>query len=149
MPKKTYKVFGIFLGVILIFLIGCVIGRLTNEQKINMRAVGASIITAIPKNGVITISANNLDKLELRALPTGTGITDANQELVGVANKISDNGGVQVWTIPITCPMLVTNLWMQGYQFVSGEQVDQATIRFNLPYLGASEISDNLCPINK
>jgi len=86
------------------------------------------------------VKGSNLSKVEIWAVPTGTGITEADYSLIGTAQRTNEAGDSEVWTLPIPVQqILATNIFARGFDG-SGNQVGQ----ISLPYNGASDIYDAL-----
>jgi len=91
----------------------------------------------------IFIRGAYLGKVEVWAVPTGTGITPDEYALVGTATRQAAAGQNETWLFPIDCtsPLIPsTEVFVKAF-----DQTGKAVGTKSLPYSGASEISDALC----
>lgn len=91
----------------------------------------------------IVIRGAYLGRVEVWAVPSGTGITPDEYGLVGNARRRSTAGRNEIWLFPIACtsPLIPsTEVFVKGFD-VKGNEVGTKS----LPYSGASEIADALC----
>ena len=80
-------------------------------------------------------------RVDVLSIPAGTGITRERYQRMGNMTKKSDQGAKQIWTMPLACPGLVTNVLAIGWN-ASGQEVGE----LYLPYNGVGEIARMLCP---
>ena len=93
----------------------------------------------------IVIRGAYLDKVEVWAVPTGTGITPDEFVLLGNATRRGSAGGKETWLFPIpVCPtdtrLLATEIFVKGFD-AKGAFVEKRS----LPYVGASAVFRALC----
>ncbi|MGI9860458.1 hypothetical protein SDD30_03605 [Moorella naiadis] len=78
--------------------------------------------------------------MEIWAVPTGTGITEKDYQLLGQAVKKPETVGQQVWTFPIPQKtILATEIFARGYDD-QGREVS----RVSLPFTGVTELNKAL-----
>jgi hypothetical protein len=90
----------------------------------------------------IMVRGSYLSKVEIWAVPTGTGIS-AEGGLVGKATRSNAAGEKEIWLFPIVCdsPLIPsTEVFVKAFD-VKGNQVG----RKSLPYSGAGDIAQALC----
>ncbi|GAF25289.1 hypothetical protein MTCOM_20700 [Moorella thermoacetica] len=64
----------------------------------------------------LVVQVKNLARVEIWAVPTGTGITEKDYQLLGQAVKKSEIAGQQLWTFPIPDkPILATEIFAKGF----------------------------------
>jgi hypothetical protein len=85
----------------------------------------------------LVVTGEHLGKVELWAIPTGTGITEDEYNLLGPAllDHEAAGGRGQVWTYPVPAPMLVTEIFAKGYD-AAGKEAGRAS----LPVVGVTEL---------
>jgi hypothetical protein len=91
----------------------------------------------------IVIRGAYLGRVEVWAVPTGTGITPDEYALVGNARRKTEAGRNEIWLFPIDCtsPLIPsTEVFVKGFD-LKGKNIGTKS----LPYNGASEIGDALC----
>jgi hypothetical protein len=90
----------------------------------------------------IVVRGSHLGKVEIWAVPTGTGISPEGT-LVGNARRSNAAGQKEIWLLPIACesPLIPsTEVFVKAFD-AKGNQVG----RKSLPYSGASDIAQALC----
>ena len=97
------------------------------------------------KRPQIVIRGAYLSKVEVWAVPTGTGITSEEFVLLGNAERANPAGNNEVWVFRIrSCKtdtrLLATEVFVTGFS-EKGDVVG----RKSLPYRGASELYEALC----
>ena len=81
-----------------------------------------------------------MSKVEVWAIPTGTGITPDEYTLLGTAKRRNAAGQSDVWSFPIPSkPIAATEIFAKGFD-AQGKEV----ARKSLSYAGASQIYDAL-----
>jgi len=81
-----------------------------------------------------------LSKVELWAIPTGTGITPDEYTLLGTAKRRNAAGQNEIWVFPIPSgPLSVTDIFAKGFDG-QGRLIGTKS----LPEKGASQIYDAL-----
>ena len=93
----------------------------------------------------IVISGANLSRVELWAVPTGTGITPDEYVLLGTAKRTNTAGSQEIWVFPIPpCKsdtrLLATEVFAKGFS-ANGDAIGTKS----LPYSGASAVDEALC----
>jgi hypothetical protein len=107
------------------------------SQPSHQRAI---IRSAGVKRPNIVVRGANLSKVEVWAIPTGTGITPDEYSLLGTANRSNAAGQKEVWVFPIPSgPLSATGIFAKGFD-AEGKLVGTKL----LPYQGASQIYDAL-----
>jgi hypothetical protein len=89
----------------------------------------------------LVVHSSNLARLEVYAVPTGTGVSEADIQKLGDASleNTSDNR-MQTWVLPIPKnPILATDIYVIGYN-----QGNQAVASMSLGITGATAINDAL-----
>jgi hypothetical protein len=83
-----------------------------------------------------------LGKVEVWAVPTGTGIGPEEYVLVGNARRQTVAGRNEVWLFPIDCTHLIpsTEVFVKGF-----DQTGKTVGAKSLPYRGATEIKNAIC----
>lgn len=82
------------------------------------------------------IESRGLTRVEIWAVPTGTGITARDHHRIGVAKKHSEINRIQYWLLSIPKEeLLVTEIYVKGYDYN-----DKEVERMSLAATGASEI---------
>ncbi len=80
-----------------------------SHQRAILRSVG------IKRPNIIARGAN-LSKVEVWAIPSGTGITPDEYMLLGTAKLLNAAGQHEVWVFPITStPLSVTDIFAKGF----------------------------------
>lgn len=88
----------------------------------------------------LVVQGQSLARVEIWAVPTGTGITEKDYQLLGQASKKSETAGQQVWTFPIPSkPILATEIFAKGFD-AQGREVGRAS----LPFTGATSLNNAL-----
>ena len=85
----------------------------------------------------IVIRGAYLDKVEVWAVPTGTGITPDEFVLLGNATRRGSAGGKETWLFPIpVCPtdtrLLATEIFVKGFD-AKGALVEKNPFRMSGP----------------
>ena len=107
------------------------------SQPSHQRAIIRS--TGVKRPNIVVLGAN-LSKVEIWAIPTGTGIMPDEYILLGTANRRNAAGQNEVWAFPIPSgPLSVTDIFAKGFD-AEGKLVGTKP----LPYQGASQIYDAL-----
>ncbi len=93
----------------------------------------------------VVIRGAYLDKVEVWAVPTGTGIAPDEYVLLGNAKRTNPPGSREIWLFPIPpCAtdtrLLATEIFAKGFD-AKGSPVGNKS----LPYAGASAVHDALC----
>jgi len=103
------------------------------SQPSHQRAIIRSIRVKRPS---IVVRGANLSRVEVWAVPTGTGITPDEYALLGTANRRNAAGQNEVWVFPIPSgPLSATDIFAKGFN-AEGKRVGTKS----LPYQGASQI---------
>jgi len=103
----------------------------------------AQLRAALVQRPNIVVRGAYLSRVEIWAVPTGTGITEDEYTLVGAANRSNAAGGNEIWLFPIACesPLIPsTEIFARGFD-ESGYQIG----RKYLPYTTLSAIAHALC----
>ncbi|WP_258358536.1 stalk domain-containing protein [Moorella sulfitireducens] len=140
-----------------------VIGTLTNEPNIYMRGAIMRVNSVMPVQsptpannneenlvaGIdsftiappdLVIKGKKLARVEIWAVPTGTGVTEKDYTLLGQATKQVETGGQQVWTFTIPrTTIMATEIFARGYN----EQGREAG-RISLPVTGVTALNEAL-----
>jgi len=89
---------------------------------------------------LLLAKGQNLARVEILAIPTGTEITAKDYRLLGQASKKSETAGQQVWTFPIpNKTILATEIFARGFD-PQGREVG----RVSLPVIGATALNQAL-----
>jgi hypothetical protein len=91
----------------------------------------------------IIVKGTHLQRVEVWAVPSGTGITPDEFTLLGNAKRISTSGRHEVWLFPFVCSdtrLTATEIFVKGFD-AHGRMVGKKS----LPYVGVSEVHDALC----
>jgi hypothetical protein len=92
----------------------------------------------------IVVRGRYLSKVEVWAVPTGTGITENEYTLLGEARRTSAAGSNEAWVFPLDCKgetrLLATEIFVGGFDS-HGKGVGSKS----LPYKGATEVYEALC----
>jgi hypothetical protein len=89
----------------------------------------------------IVIHGSYLGKIEVWAVPTGTGITPDEYVLLGHATRTTAAGQNEAWVFAVDCgSLLATQVFVSAF-----DKKGKAVGVKPLPYNGASEINDALC----
>jgi hypothetical protein len=102
----------------------------------------AELRAIVVKRPIIVVRGSYLGKVEIWAVPTGTGISPEGG-LVGNARRSNAAGQKEIWLFPIACesPLIPsTEVFVKAFD-VKDNQVG----RKSLPYSGASDIAQALC----
>lgn len=82
------------------------------------------------------IESRGLTRVEIWAVPTGTGITAKDHYRIGIAKKHSEINRLQFWLLAIPKdPLSVTEIYIKGFDY-NNKEVE----RMSLAATGASEI---------
>jgi hypothetical protein len=103
----------------------------------------AQLRAVLVKRPNIVVRGAYLAKVEIWAVPTGTGITEDEYTLVGAAKRSNAAGGNEIWLFRITCesPLVSsTEVFAKGFD-ESGYQIG----RKSLPYTSLTAIAHALC----
>jgi len=93
------------------------------------------------KRPYIIIGGSYLGKIEVWAVPTGTGITPDEYALLGHARRRTAAGQSEEWVFEVDCASLLAT-----QVFVTAFDRKGKTVGIKpLPYTGATEINDALC----
>jgi hypothetical protein len=93
----------------------------------------------------IVIRGAYLDKVEVWAIPTGTGIAPSEYVLLGNAKRKNAAGAKEIWLFQIPPCARETRL-VATEVFANGFGADGTLIgKKSLPYVGASAVHDALC----
>jgi len=109
----------------------------TPEPKLNRLEV---------KRANVVIHGANLSKVELWAVPTGTGITPDMAVMVGSATRSSKAGSKEIWLFSLEpCPLdakaiSATEVFVKAY-----DSRGKVVATKSLPYQGASDVHEGLC----
>ena len=98
----------------------------------------------VQRPNVVTRGAY-LDKVEVWAVPTGTGITPDEYVLLGNAKRKNAGGSNEIWLFPI--PSCATDTRLTATEiFAKGFDAKGTFIgKKSLPYVGASAVHEALC----
>jgi hypothetical protein len=119
--------------VFLAFVLGLQSFSQPSHQHTIIRSTGV-------KRPNIVVRGANLSKVEVWAIPTGTGITPDEYTLLGTAIRRNAAGQNEVWVFPIPSgPLSVTDIFAKGFD-AEGKLVGAKS----LPYQGATQIYDAL-----
>ena len=123
------------------FLTFCLIGvGTTLAAPAAKRALLRSVEVKRPD---IIMRGAYLGRVEVWAVPTGTGITPDEYTLVGRATRKTPAGRNETWLFPIDCAstsLLATEVFVKAF-----DQTGKNVGTKSLPYSGATEINDALC----
>ncbi|WP_406676891.1 stalk domain-containing protein [Neomoorella carbonis] len=131
-------------------------GVITREASLYMRGPLLRVRSVTPTGGTpasaarltsfaidrpnLVVKGRYLARVEIWAIPAGTGITEKDYTLLGPAVKKVETGGEQVWTFPIPREtILATALFARGYD-EQGRDVG----RVSLPVIGVTELNKAL-----
>jgi hypothetical protein len=98
------------------------------------------------KQANVVIHGANLSKVELWAVPTGTGVTPDMAVMVGSATRSSTAGSKEIWLFSLEpCPLdakaiSATEVFVTAYDS-HGKVVGTKS----LPYYGATDVYEGLC----
>jgi hypothetical protein len=112
---------------------------------INSQRVGHSFLNSVAiKEPNIVIRGAYLHRVEVWAVPSGTGITPDEFVLLGKATRISQPGNNERWIFLIpSCTdtrLTATEIFVRAYD-PSGKPLGKRS----LPYVGVSAVYDALC----
>jgi hypothetical protein len=95
----------------------------------------------------VVVRGAYLDKVEIWAVPTGTGITPENYVLLGTAERKNAAGAEEIWLFPI--PSCATETRLLATEVFAKAFGPNGTFIGNksLPYVGASAVHDALCGV--
>jgi hypothetical protein len=93
----------------------------------------------------VVIHGAYLDKVEVWAVPTGTGITPDEYVLIGNAKRKNAEGSNEIWLFPIpSCAtdtrLTATEIFAKGFD-AKGTLIGKKSLR----YVGASAVHEALC----
>ena len=94
----------------------------------------------------VVIHGANLSKVELWAMPSGTGITPDMAVVVGSATRSGKAGSKEVWLFSVEpCPLdekgiSATEVFVRAF-----DRYGKVVATKSLPYQGASEVYEGLC----
>jgi hypothetical protein len=89
------------------------------------------------------VRGSYLTRVEICAVPSGTGIDPNRCGLLGLAKRITAAGQREKWVLPIPDPptsssgLLVTEIYAKGY-----DEFGRVIGRTSLPYGGVSAVAD-------
>jgi hypothetical protein len=107
------------------------------SQPFHQRAI---IRSAGVKRPNVVVRGANLSKVEVWAIPTGTGVTPDEYTILGTAIRRNAAGQNEVWVFHIPSgPLSVTDIFAKGFD-AEGKLVGTKS----LPYQGATQIYDAL-----
>jgi flagellar basal body-associated protein FliL len=87
----------------------------------------------------LIVTGQNLSKVKIYFVPTGTQIDPETMSKIEDAVKQSENNGEQVWTYRYPSDLLITNIFAKGFDD-KGNLVKEV----DLPIVGASALADAL-----
>ncbi|WP_338827032.1 stalk domain-containing protein [Neomoorella thermoacetica] len=133
-----------------------VAGVISGEPSMYMRGPLLRVRSVTPAGGIpapaarltsftiarpnLVVKGQHLARVEIWAIPTGTGITEKDYTLLGQAGKQAETSGEQVWIFPIPKEtILATALFARGYD----EQGRDAG-RISLPVEGVTALNKAL-----
>ena len=124
------------------FLILCLLGVATGSlaAPATKRALLRSV--EVKRPNIITQGAY-LGRVEVWAVPTGTGITPDEYTLLGRATRKTPAGHNETWSFPIDCAstlLLATEVFIKAF-----DDTGKIVGTKSLSYSGASEINDAFC----
>jgi hypothetical protein len=127
--KPRYVIIGIAgagLTAIAIITVGLLLWCTSYQASITDAAEIMSITVEIP---LITIRSENLAKVEVWAIPTGTGVAEFDYEKWGdAALKDTAQDGTQTWTFGIPKdPVLTVKIFARGYD-AAGSKVGDSSL---------------------
>jgi hypothetical protein len=123
------------------FLVFLLVGFAASSTAAQPRKHAELRAIAVEKPNIVARGAY-LGKVEIWAVPTGTGISPEGT-LVGNAKRSNAAGQKEIWFFPIACesPLIPsTEVFVKAFD-VNGNEVG----RKSLPYSGASDIGEALC----
>ncbi len=93
----------------------------------------------------VVIHGAYLDKVEVWAVPTGTGVSPDQYVLLGNAKRRNAEGSNEIWLFPI--PSCATDTRLTASEiFAKGFDTKETLIgKKSLPYVGASAVHHALC----
>lgn len=87
----------------------------------------------------LVVKGQNLSKVQIYLVPTGTGIDPETMSRIVDAVKQSENNGEQLWTYRYPSDLLITNIFAKGFDD-KGNLVKEV----DLPIVGATALADAL-----
>jgi len=134
MDKAPYHAVLIFLGI---FGTACCLPTFGEALP---PAHHASIIRSVTvERPNLLVRGSNLSKVELWAVPSGTGISPDGYRL-GTAKRHNSVGENEIWTFPIPSePLLVTNIFAKAF-----DRHGRLIGRKDLPLTGVTDIYEAL-----
>ena len=104
----------------------------------------AEIFTFTIQKPYFEVTGRNISRVEVWAIPTGTGIKVEDQVLLAVMERVSDKPQ-QIWHASIpTEPLLVTTIYIKAFD-ANNHVVSQK----GLPFTGATELYDALWNVSR
>ncbi len=133
MTKKNLIFFIIF--VVLVGLITLIVAT-----RPGVKPGESKLETFVVQKPYLIATGKALSKVDIIAVPTGTGITEADYQILGSAQLQGEQDGTQLWRLAIpNDPVLATEIFAQGYA-TNGTK----TNKISLPITGATEIYNTL-----
>jgi hypothetical protein len=126
-------IISIVVVVVLIFVGVQIVGRQADD--------GVPSISSIEIDSPdLIVHGENLAKVELRAIPTGTEIRESDHLTLGTATLLKVEEGTQVWIFPIPVePVLATEIYAVGF-----DEENKRVGEVSLDQRGATAIHDAL-----
>ena len=119
---------------LLVFLLGLPVDAASATKQAQLQSVEA-------QRPDIVIHGSYLAKIQVWAVPTGTGITPDEYVLIGHARRQTAAGQNERWFFEVDCgSLLATQVFVTAFD-KKGRPVGTKS----LPFTGASEINDALC----
>lgn len=128
-------------GILLLLLIAVCLSSSTALQE-HHRSELRSIAVGL-KESRISVRGNYLGKVEIWAVPSGTGITPDEFTLLGDAKRRTATGENERWIFPYSCSdarLTATEIYAKGFSR-NGKQIGKKS----LPFVGVSSVYDGLC----
>ena len=112
-----------------------------HDWSIELEDVGPESISSIRvEKPYFLIEGNELSKVEVWAVPTGTNITEKDHVFLGQAEVVETEAGTGMWRMKVPIdPLLVTEIYAKGFRSSEG-LVGKTT----LPHIGATDIYNAL-----
>ncbi len=111
----------------------------SRKTSIPQPTVGQLVSFEVSRPNLVAVG-RNLSKVEIWAVPTGTGITPQDYSLLGEASSSTSASGQQNWIFPIPQnPILATEIFARGFDLQGNKVGDKS-----LPLTGATEIYNAL-----
>lgn len=120
--------------------------RLKREKRQESQNPEGKIISMEIKKPNLVVVTQNVARVEIWAIPSGTEIRESDYILLGDAdNRHIESNGKQEWLFPIPKePVLATEIFAKGYDG-NNEEVG----KLSLPYLGVTGLNKALGTINE